>query len=227
MRTLIHHNKRLFVLLFALGAASAACALLLWHRMQTMSSTSYLWLIKPNLALAWVPLLAATAIRLIWTVRRRLTWTMLPLGCLWLLFLPNAPYMVTDLAHLAVIKEGMPLYFDPLLNAFAAFTALIAGFVSLSLLQDVVRSLTCPVLGWLFSLVVLLLSSIGVYLGRFLRWNSWDLLSHPGAILRDSLQALAEPAAVSFIGVFMLFVTCSYWVFACCFHMSRPDPASR
>jgi hypothetical protein len=78
LRTLIHHNKRLFVLLFALGAASAACALLLWHRMQTMSSTSYLWLIKPNLALAWVPLLAATAIRLIWTVRRRLTWTMLP-----------------------------------------------------------------------------------------------------------------------------------------------------
>ncbi|MDA5108255.1 hypothetical protein [Brevibacillus thermoruber] len=48
-----------------------------------------------------------------------------------------------------------------------------------------------------------------------------------GAILRDSLQALAEPVAVHFIGVFMLFVTCSYWVFACCFHMSRPDPASR
>lgn len=213
MQSSTFQSKSLLRLVASLALSTMICAGLIWYRMREADSTSYLWLIRPNLLLAWIPLGIALAIRTIWSIRQRITIALVPLGFLWLLFLPNAPYMVTDLVHLIHIKENMPVHFDLLVNALSAFTALIIGFVSLYMLHDMIKRSTHSVIGWLFSLGVLLLSSLGVFLGRFLRWNSWDVFSNPQAIFQDTFHLLQQSSSLFFIGVFALFVISMYLVF--------------
>jgi uncharacterized membrane protein len=141
-----------------------------------------------NLFLAWLPfLLALAAMRV---QRRRLL--LLVAAFLWLLFLPNAPYMVTDLIHLSW-RDHAPLWFDTLMIFSFAMTGLLLGFTSLYLMHTLVRKLWGAVTGWLFVSAALALSSFGIYLGRFMRWNSWDLFTNPGGVLFDVLDIAINP----------------------------------
>ena len=67
------------------------------------------------------------------------------------------------------------------------------GIASLYLMQEIVSLTFSPKIGWLFAVGATILSSIGVYLGRFLRWNSWDLLANPVSLLSDVAQHLSQP----------------------------------
>ncbi len=167
----------------------------------------YLFLVW-NLFLAWMPLAAA------WLVLRLPGWLpRLAAGALWLLFLPNAPYILTDLLHLGR-APGAPLWFDLLLLLVYAFTGLLLGFVSLALLHSAVAGRFGPAAGWLFAIVSLALSSYGVYVGRFLRWNSWDLLVRPAAVLGDTARQLADPRPWLFSLAFAGLLIASYALFA-------------
>jgi uncharacterized membrane protein len=126
---------------------------------------------------------------------------------LWLLFLPNAPYIVTDFVHLSATSPA-PLWLDGVeLSAFA-WTGMLLGFVSLYLVHAVGRHRFGPAPSWVGVLAVLALVSVGVYLGRVNRWNSWDLLTQPGARLAQLHAHLGDPASLTRAAGISVAVTC-------------------
>ena len=88
-----------------------------------------------------------------------------------------------------------PLWFDVILLIWFAWTGLLLGITSLYLMQEIVTRTFNRTIGWVFAIGVTILSSIGVYLGRFLRWNSWDLLQDPLPIARDMYGIVRHPIA--------------------------------
>lgn len=159
------------VLLALLGGSVASLALLA-VRMLVRGDATYGFLAW-NLFLAWIPLLLAGAVLAAWRSGGRLL--VAPLLVLWLLFFPNAPYVVTDFVHLRDIG-GMPRWFDVLLLGGFALTSLALGFVSLSLIQNLVRATYGAVLSWAGALTAIALAGFGIYLGRIYQLNSWDVL---------------------------------------------------
>ena len=148
-----------------------------------------------NLLLAWIPFVVA--LHVYDGYRRQASRLSLWAGgLLWLVFFPNAPYIVTDFKHLRT-WTGAPIWFDVVLVSAAAWCGLLLGFMSLYLLQAVVRRALGTVNAWVFVFAVLALSSFGIYLGRFLRWNSWDVFTRPGVLARGRLAPNRRPARVS------------------------------
>jgi uncharacterized membrane protein len=137
-----------------------------------------------NLLLAWLPLifaLAATGIRQREGSRR---WSFRVTATAWLLFFPNAPYILTDLVHLGPRSHGV-FWADLVLILLFALIGVVLGFLSLYLMQRLVARRFGWLAGWLFVVVVTALSGFGIYLGRFLRWNSWDIVLNPFDLLSD------------------------------------------
>jgi uncharacterized membrane protein len=129
-----------------------------------------------NLFLAWLPLLfALSACR---HQQRGGGWRLYSVAALWLLFFPNAPYVFTDLVHLNNWFAGH-FWVDLSLVLLFGFTAFVVGFLSLYLMQSLVASRFGRMAGWVFIVAVTGLSAIGVYLGRVLRFNSWDVFVRP------------------------------------------------
>jgi uncharacterized membrane protein len=176
-----------------LGTASALCLALELVRERHFAALGFRFLVW-NLILAWIPLLVALVVYD--RYRRGSTLARLaPALVLWLLFMPNAPYIVTDFVHLSASSPA-PLWFDGVeLSAFA-WTGMLLGFVSLYLLHAVVRHRFGAQAGWGGVLIVLALVSAGVYLGRVKRWNSWDLLTQPGSRLAQLHAHLTDPASL-------------------------------
>jgi uncharacterized membrane protein len=144
-----------------------------------------------NLFLAWVPLVAALLFYGL-AARQTRSWMLLVgVAVIWFLFFPNAPYIVTDIVHLRETPP-VPYWYDIICVMAFAQTGLFLGYLSLYLMQEVVRAWLGRWVGWLFALAMLSLSAFGVYLGRFLRWNSWDALVTPFDVLRDAAR-VANP----------------------------------
>ncbi|HEU5103225.1 MAG TPA: DUF1361 domain-containing protein, partial [Roseiflexaceae bacterium] len=115
-------------------------------------------------------------------------WRLLLPGALWLLFFPNAPYIVTDFVHLRE-RPPVPLWYDIGLLAAFAWSGCFLAVVSLQTMQRLVRQHCGSLVSWLFVAASIGLSGLGVYLGRFERWNSWDIVFYP----QDVLAAAARP----------------------------------
>lgn len=182
-------TRRLLTLLL-LGVASALCVALVAVRVERTGTLEYRFLVW-NLFLAWLPFVFA--LLLYDGYRRRagrayvLAW-----AALWLLFLPNAPYILTDVVHLR--DEGAaPLWYDAATVLAFAGTGLVLGLGSLFLVQAVVTAARGAVAGWAISISALALSSVGVYLGRFVGVNSWDALVDPGRVLAPFAERLDDP----------------------------------
>ncbi len=204
-------NKYKAAIFILLAAASAGCVLLVGARViysDTFGHTSLIW----NLFLAWIPfVLAYLAYMLSWS-RKLLIIVMPILAFLWLIFLPNAPYLLTDLQDLTKPVAGAPLWYDVIILIWFSWTGMLMGVVSLYLMQEIVKREFGRVAGWVFVFLVAGLSSLGIYMGRFLRWNSWDILQEPSVILRDSLHLLLEPHR-STIGFTFLFTAFFLFVY--------------
>ena len=124
-------------------------------------------------------------------VVHRRVW-LLPLGLGWLAFLPNSPYLVTDLVHLS---EGVELWRHVLQYGFAAWTGIMLGVVSMRLIHARVEREYGAVSGWAAVVVSIALCSIGVVVGRFQRWNSWDLMTQPHAVVTTTFKWVRSPFA--------------------------------
>jgi uncharacterized membrane protein len=145
-----------------------------------------------NLFLAWLPYIFSMLMSILHQFRPRWWWAQIIPGALWLLFLPNAFYIMTDLIHLTQ-GQPIPIWYDAGLLAITAWTGIFLAVVSLHTVQGIVRSYLGIYLSWGFAFIVIGLSGYGVYLGRFLRWNSWDVLFDPLGIAYDSLDPLINP----------------------------------
>jgi uncharacterized membrane protein len=171
----------------ALLAASAWCVVLLVVRKVEFGAALHAYLVW-NLTLAWIPLLLAILLLVMYR-RRHSAVELIAVGAAWLLFLPNAPYLLTDFIHLG---RAHRLYDTILIGSFA-FTGLALGFASLLLVQLVVTRAAGALFGWTAALGALFFASIGVYLGRYLRFNSWDALQRPQLLWDVVRPRLADP----------------------------------
>jgi uncharacterized membrane protein len=156
----------------------------------------YLFLIW-NLFLAGVPLLISQIL-----VRQNSVNRLALAGILyiWLLFLPNAPYIVTDLVHLYQ-RSPVPFWYDMLLVLLSAINGLIMGFISIRQTEVVIKKHVRILNLNLFRVMVILAMSYGVYVGRYLRFNSWDAFIRPVEVARGMLQSV-HPGSVGFVITF-------------------------
>ena len=96
----------------------------------------------------------------------------------WLAFLPNAPYIITDLFHIRHVQEPL-LWFDTITLFLFALTGLLAGLYATLVAHRMLRPLAGSFWSWALMLGAQVLSGFGIYLGRFGRWNSWNVLTKP------------------------------------------------
>jgi len=144
-----------------------------------------------NLFLASVPYFLSLSIQKIKKGNYRKV-KIIALLIVWLLFFPNAPYILTDLFHLR-IKTGVPIWFDLILIISFAWAGLLFGFLSLIKIEQLLLLfLSSRQIAWLSS-IILFLASFGVYLGRFLRWNSWDVFNQPSILFYDIFNRVINP----------------------------------
>jgi len=190
-------SSRLAVLplVLRLGSASfvqssALAILLLAARIGWTREPGYAFLVW-NLFLAWVPLVCAVALRAA-HVRRVRSVALLPVFALWLAFLPNAPYLVTDFVHLRY-RDGAPLWFDAVMLASYAWSGVGLGVASLRICSEVVRERRGPWTAAIFVGASGLFTGFGIYLGRFVRLNTWDLLTRPLTVMTQALSPLIHP----------------------------------
>ncbi len=147
-----------------------------------------------NLFLAWLPLVFA--VRLIMVLRYKLwsSWEGLAWSVLWLVFLPNSFYMISDFIHLQEIQRVDVLY-DVLMFTSFIYTGVVLGFSSLYLVHLQLRRRLSRLVANNWIALTLFICSAAVYVGRDLRWNSWDILTNPGGLLFDISDRLLHPAA--------------------------------
>lgn len=137
-----------------------------------------------NLFLSWVPLLVSVI--LVYILKNKLwsSWTALILSFVWLIFIPNSFYMISDFIHLVEVPTDYLLYFAIAFTAII-YSASINGYISLYLIHRELKKRLSSKTAWLLVALISLISSYAIYIGRVLRWNSWDILTNPGGVIFD------------------------------------------
>lgn len=205
--------------LFGLLATSSLVSIGLYiARAASSDSGRYNFLVW-NLFLAWIPFGFA------WIAYSS---THLPKGikvlligvcaALWLIFLPNAPYILTDFQHLTRPNSEAPVWYDVIMLLWFSWNGLLLGIISLYFMQKVVAHWLGNIFSWAFVVSVTILSSLGVYVGRFLRWNSWDVMidpfSMPSQFLHTAIRSQERTLIFPFLfALFFLFVYVTLFVF--------------
>lgn len=180
-----------------------------------------------NLFLAWIPYIFSVWAALLDLRNPGRWWLLLIPGVIWLIFFPNAPYIVTDFLHLGD-RPHVPLWYDITMLATFAWTGCFLAIASLRTMQIIVRNYLGWIISWLFAGGVLSLGGLGIYLGRFSRWNSWDLLLSPKEVARDVLSQLINPLSnLRFFGftfIFTAFLLVCYLTFISVRRVKSMDP---
>ncbi|WP_083547284.1 DUF1361 domain-containing protein [Chryseobacterium polytrichastri] len=154
-----------------------------------LSDTKVFFFLNWNLFLAWIPIIISSFL-LIFHIKSKVALAFAIV--VWILFFPNSPYILTDLFHLRT-RNSVPIWYDLIVILSYAWAGLICGFISLldieKMLSSYFKRSTISIIAVLF----LFLSSFGVYLGRFLRWNSWDVLNNPFGLFNDIAVRFVYP----------------------------------
>jgi len=156
-------------------------------RMLYSGTVSYIFLLW-NTFLACVPF----ALSEIMTKHKLSKYKNFGIASLCILFLPNALYLISDFEHLHP-RSGVPFFFDILLMFYAALIGLLLNVLALKNLKLVFLRYFKPKTTSVFISLIILLSGFGVYLGRYLRWNSWDLLTRPKPLLIECIYHTIHP----------------------------------
>jgi uncharacterized membrane protein len=144
-----------------------------------------------NLFLAAIPYVISTGLsNTVWMKKQSLVLVII-LG-IWLLFLPNAPYLITDLMHLRHSKSSLP-WLDPFMLFAFAWNGLILGLLSMHQVYLILVAKWNVVIAKRLLFIIVFLCGFGIYLGRFQRWNSWELFSNPIVLLNDCLDSIFNP----------------------------------
>lgn len=143
-----------------------------------------------NLVLAWIPYLIAISLEKIPAKK----WLAPPAIIAWLVFFPNAPYIITDLLHVNT-RPGVPLWYDVMVLFSFAWTGLLLGYLSLMEVQHFLDQRLGKKMSGLLVWASIGLCAFGVYLGRYQRWNTWDLLTNPYPLFKEMTEVLFQPLA--------------------------------
>lgn len=216
----LYPEQKYRLALFAMLAMSSIVSIGLFAaRATTSDSYRYAFLVW-NLFLAWIPFGFAWVAYTSTHLPKFLMVTLVG-GCaiFWLLFFPNAPYILTDFQHLAKLNFEAPVWYDVLMLIWFSWSGLFLGIISMYLMQKIVAKWLGEKASWVFVVTVTVLSSLGIYVGRFLRWNSWDVLIKPlkmtSIILDDFSQTQERTLTFSLLfALFFLFVYVTIFLFA-------------
>jgi uncharacterized membrane protein len=212
----------------ALTFATGVCVALVTSRIAWTRNLHYAFLIW-NLFLAWMPLVFALLACENYRQRSSRSWHFVVASACWLLFLPNAPYIFTDVIHLT---RGYRAHFwvDLVLILSCALTGLVLGFVSLFLMHSLIKKLMGAAIGWAFIAAAAALSGVGMFIGRFLRLNSWDVLLKPWEIFRGMARLAAHPSghfgSMALAGLFSTFLFICYLMLYALTHLQPQQMAA-
>jgi len=164
--------------------------ILLALRIHKTNSILFLFLIW-NIFLATIPWILSSLLIIYPKLRKRYS-ILLPTGIIWILFIPNTFYIITDLFHLSY-KNLAPVWYDFMLIFTFAWAGIMLGFTSIKdfeiILYEKVNKKIVPI----FITLILFLISFGIYLGRFLRWNSWNIINEPANLFYDITHRITNP----------------------------------
>lgn len=154
-----------------------------------VTHTTYYFFLNWNLFLAGIPWVTSI---IIISVREKNIMLKFFLFILWLLFFPNSLYIITDLFHLRN-ETAFPIWYDFILITSYAWTGMVMGFASLMNIRIFIKKLFPVNVTNLIMTALLFIGSFGIYIGRYLRWNSWDLLTHPLPLMSDINERMTHP----------------------------------
>ena len=162
-----------------------------------------------NLFLAWIPYFISVCF-----IKKEMPAKhFIPIFILWLLFFPNAPYLVTDVLHIAGRLTSL-LWYDSLLFFFFGWIGLFLGILSLAHIHEYLKSRFSYSISEIIIFSVCVVSSFGIYLGRFERWNSWDIFLNPFKLMQHSINIGTHLSSTStpllFVIVFTVFMYATY-----------------
>jgi len=200
--------------LFGLGVATLMSLGFVVASSMSVNELTYPYLVW-NLFLAWLPLVFAIWLRHILSYKLWSSWEAVIVTCVWLALLPNSFYMVSDFIHLAELTPDQVLLGAVTFTSFV-FTGLCLGVSSLYLVH---REFLKRVSGRAAAGIVaalLFVASVAIYVGRDLRWNSWDVILNPFGLLFDLSDRLLHPSqygqVLSVVLPFFVLLTVIYYV---------------
>lgn len=223
MRGEKHTKLKISPIIKNLGILSIVGFIMIAFRVLNQKSIRFAFLIW-NLFLAWVPLILSLAMSYIHRIQEcgtKKTIYLLSLGFCWLLFFPNAPYIITDIIHLSSYNyytisnysygfdPNFIIWYDFILVMFFVFTGYILGHISLYNVHKIIKEKYEKVVGWIFVFIVSVLSGFAIYLGRFLRLNSWEIVSSPIHLLKTILASI-NIVSMNFTFMFSFFIFLIY-----------------
>jgi uncharacterized membrane protein len=221
-RFLLNHELR--VPLFTLAGASMLGGLLIAARALLTDHGLHLYLVW-NLFLAWIPLMLALRLEVLEERETNRDWRFWATVAAWLLFFPNAPYILTDLTHLKFpIRPRW--WTDLIVILLFALIGMVLAFLSLHRMQRLVARRSGWPAGWAFVFFVAFISAFGVYIGRFERWNSWDVVTSPIALLSDSVHWIHRHS-FRFTVLFGLFLAMVYAMLYSLTGLERTEKANQ
>jgi uncharacterized membrane protein len=220
MNLLGQYGKR-FV--WAVALLSLADIVFFGFRVLLTGTTRYSF-VPWNLAMAWVSLVLT--VLLVRNLRQAgwLGWENLILSLLWLFFLPNSWYVLTDFIHVTPTGEISQLY-DIVLISLLVFVGFILGCASLFLVHRELLRRFSALKSYGIIQGIILLSSFAIYVGRDLRWNSWDVIANPGAIINVSdkiIDPFGSPRAFNVTILFFSLISLLYLAFYIFTHPGKP-----
>jgi uncharacterized membrane protein len=172
-------------------AMLAWCLGLIFFRVERTGSEQFLFMIW-NMFLACIPLFASRLLQVAHVRKIPDAWQLLLL-VVWLLFLPNAPYVITDLIHLQPNLTMRLYWYDMALLLSCGAVGVMLGYASTLDVHRIVEERFGQRVGWAMAVATLLLSGFAIYLGRVLRWNSWDVVTNPGELFVTILDHVINP----------------------------------
>lgn len=196
----------------SVGLLSALC--LAFYLARVIATGTWHFLFVPeNLALAWLALGISWLLVKQLKVRPWSSWQNIGLSVLWLFFLPNTWYVLTDFVHVDATGQISQLY-DIVMMSTLVFVGFSLGFASLYLIHN--EFLKRRSAGWSHTAVagILLLSSFAIFLGRDLRWSTWDVVTNPGGIILNVSDQVVDPfghpRALNVTGLFFVLLGSMY-----------------
>lgn len=194
------------IILTILAVVLNILRVIIWGK---MSFVYILW----NIFLAFIPFIISSLL-LSFSKEEKLNKIIFIIGIiLWIIFIPNAPYIITDFIHLGVTRS-VPIIYDILLLFSSASLGLILGFNSLFHIEQIIKTKYPKHITSLFMGIIMIMISFGVYLGRFLRFNSWDIfinhISFVNNIWKIFSQAATHMEVYIYTGLFFFSLYLSY-----------------
>lgn len=166
-----------------------------------------------NIFLAFIPF-AISSILLYFASNHKLKKSLFFIGGIfWLLFIPNSPYIVTDLIHIGEI-HAVPALYDSFLLFSSAWVGLLLGMYSIYHIEQILKMKYSQKITSTIIVIIMLFISFGIYLGRFLRFNSWDIFERPLSFINGVGEVFSHSSnyieAILYTALFLFFIIMSY-----------------